>query len=307
MQGSALQAVVLLLICVFTWGSVFPLSQLVLNTMDGVVMAFWRAAIAVLALGAFLLLRRAKGWRLSWLRYGMLVLAGAVGVGGLNIGLFFGLKETAAINGALIMALSPLVSSLMEAAVSRRWLTKGQIFSLIVGFCGVGLVITQGTLSHLAANPGDLYCIGGMICWSLYTLATKRISHWLPILNYTWFTMLAGTVVLGLVCLLLPGASAWDQLQALSPSALSIVVYIGLFATVIGYLFWIQGVKVLGVAQASLFFNLVPVFAALISLVMGKPLSAIQGIGMLLVLTALIAPRVCALLRARMVRGRSRG
>ena len=59
--------------------------------------------------------------------------------------------------------------------------------------------------------------------------------------------------------------------------ALSGVIYIGLFATVIGYLFWFNGVKALGAAKASLFFNFVPVFAALVSLLLGQSLSGIQS------------------------------
>jgi len=71
-----------------------------------------------------------------------------------------------------------------------------------------------------------------------------------------------------------------------------VLLYISLFATVLGYLFWNNGIKQLGAARTSLFFNLVPIFAALSSLLLGQHISLLQWVGMLVVLCGLLLPRL---------------
>ena len=74
------------------------------------------------------------------------------------------------------------------------------------------------------------------------------------------------------------------QLPAFS---LILLLYISIFATVLGYLFWINGVKNLGAARTSVFYNLLPVFAAIVSYLFGQPLTLDQILGMVVVLAGL--------------------
>ncbi|MCW8994222.1 MAG: DMT family transporter, partial [Psychromonas sp.] len=122
------------------------------------------------------------------------------------------------------------------------------------------------------------------------TLCSQKISHWLPAISYTQFSMAAGGLSLFIFSLTQTDNHLWQEVQMLSLTALMGVLYIGLFATVLGYLFWIKGVSELGSAKASLFFNLVPVFAALVSLLFGQKVTDVQLLGMGMVLIGLTAP-----------------
>lgn len=287
--------VLLLLCCVFFWGSVFPIAKQILLEMQYLSLAVWRFAIALGCLGLYLLITHRTRLQLSLRQLLGLLLIGAIGIGGFNLALFSGLRLTSATNGALIMALSPLVTSLLAAVLARRWLTPVQWASLLAGLAGVGLVITQGHLEQLMQlqiGRGDLLVLLGMLAWSGYTLASQAVSHWLPPLLLTVITMVGGLVALLLYGLFQPGFHPWDEFSQLSIHALGWVFYIGVLATVLGYLFWLRGVQALGAARASLFFNLVPVFASLVALGMGQTLTAIQIGGMLIVLLALSLPRL---------------
>ncbi|WP_337842474.1 DMT family transporter [Rheinheimera sp.] len=293
------QTIILLLISIFGWGSVFPLSKLVLEQMSQHSLVVWRFTIAALCLVLYLpvhLRRHPAPWpRLSWRQYLWLISISLVGVGGFNLLLFSGVKHTAATNGALVMALSPLVTALMVALLSRRWLTGMQSASLALGLAGVLLVITNGSwhsLQQFAFNQGDLTIIGAMLLWSAYTTASQQATRWLPVVPYTLISMLAGDLFILL-------ASGWqgnvhplDELLQLSLPGLLSMLYIGVVGTVLAYLFFLQGVQKLGSATASLFFNLIPVFAALTALLLGQQVSLVQAAGMAIVLLALMLPQL---------------
>lgn len=292
-RESTAATVAMLLICVFSWGSVFPSAKLILGDISSPALVLWRFVIAITSLALYQGLRRQRWPALSAAQYLVLAVIGTLGIGGFNLALFAGLRETTATNGALIMALSPLVTSLLAALLARRWPDRAQGFSLVVALGGVVLVITNGQLQRLLQldfNRGDLLIICGMLAWSLYTIASQRVAHWLPTVHFTLVTMIAGGLALLLYSLARADVHPWAELRGLAPWAVGVVIYIGLFATVIGYLFWINGVRHLGPAKASLFFNLVPVFAAVTALTLGQSLTAIQCIGTAIVLFGLTAP-----------------
>ncbi len=301
MNPQRASAYLLLLICVFAWGSVFPLAKEILQAMSGLSLAIWRFVFAAAAIALFIALRRIPLRGLTPVRGLVLLGIGVVGIGGFNFGLFTGLQQTAAINGALIMAMSPLVNALLDAIIRRRWLQRGQTFSLLLACAGVLLVITDGHLLALPVNRGDLWIIAAMLCWSFYTLTAKATAHWLPPLFFTLLTMLGACAALLCASLFSPAAAPLSQLLALPAADLAGVIYIGLFATVFGYLFWNRGVATLGVTSASLFFNLVPVFAALTGLLAGQTINRIQLAGMLIVIAALMAPPLWQQWRQRLL------
>ena len=293
---------VCLLICVFSWGSVFPIAKRVLEEMSGESLVFWRFTIAAVTLALYIVFTRQAWPKLSLAQYIVIALVGVIGVGGLNLALFNGLQHTSAANGALIMALSPLVTSIVNGLLQREWLSRQQVFSLVGGLAGVLLVITNGSVQQLlnfSFNQGDVMIAAGMLAWSGYTICSQRVGHWLPVLPFTLLSMIAASVSISVVGLGRGEFHPWLELMELSATAFSSVLYIGLFATVLGYLFWINGVKALGPAKASIFFNLVPVFAALTALAMGQAVTEIQLVGMLIVILALMLPMLVNLRAAR--------
>ncbi len=303
-QSSSVNAIVLLLICVFCWGSVFPLAKFVLHDMNELSLALWRFVIAAGLLTLVMLVQRQPLPGISIKRLSIIVVVSIIGIGGFNLALFSGIQHTAATNGALIMALSPMLTSLLSAIIARKWLTKSQSFSLLMGFSGVLLVITNGSLQRLLAfefNQGDMMIMFGMLTWSFYTLCSQRMSQWMPLLPLTFTGMLSGALTVGIMCLFAPGMQPLTELENASQPLLLAVLYIGVFGTVVAYMLWSVGVKSLGPAKASLFFNLVPVSAALTSVFMGQSLTLIQISGMFIVVLGLMLPAALTMRSAKVV------
>lgn len=288
-------AVLLLLLCTFFWGACFPVGKQALSEVHPFTLVLWRFAIAACCLFVYAKWKNISMPTLTLKQWVWVIGVSIVGVGGLNLGLFTGLAETDASNGALIMALSPLATSLIGSLLQRTLPTRGAVFSLVICLFGVLLVLTNGDLQRVLRfefNHGDQLIFFGMLCWSLYTYLTQGISRWMPMIPYTLVGMLAGFGVISVVTALSSTVHPIQESLAIDHIILADILFIGVFGTVGGYLLWISGVKQLGAANASLFFNFVPVFAVLTALMFGQNVTALQLLGMAIVIAGLLLPRM---------------
>jgi len=117
---------------------------------------------------------------------------------------------------------------------------------------------------------------------------------------YTLVGMLSGLGVISLMVLFSAEVHPIQESLVISRGVLVDLVFIGVFGTVGGYLLWISGVKQLGAANASLFFNFVPVFAALTAFAYGQPVTILQLVGMMIVIAGLLIPRLFKWQQARL-------
>ncbi|ETI60790.1 DMT family transporter [Marinomonas profundimaris] len=288
-------AVLLLLLCTFFWGACFPVGKQALSEVHPFTLVLWRFAIAACCLFVYAKWKNISMPTLTPKQWVWVIGVSIVGVGGLNLGLFTGLAETDASNGALIMALSPLATSLIGSLLQRTLPTRGAVFSLVICLFGVLLVLTNGDLQRVLRfefNHGDQLIFFGMLCWSLYTYLTQGISRWMPMIPYTLVGMLAGFGVISVVTALSATVHPIQESLLIDHIILADILFIGVFGTVGGYLLWISGVKQLGAANASLFFNFVPVFAVLTALMFGQNVTALQLLGMAIVIAGLLLPRM---------------
>lgn len=166
-------------------------------------------------------------------------------------------------------------------------LSRGGV-GVAVAFTGVAIVVSRGELGTLGTNAigtGEALMFGGVLSWVVYTLVGRSMMHRPDALSPLATTAYAST--LGL--LLLAAAAAfelpqvqWSKLGAIEFAALA---YMGVFGTAVAFVWFYEGVKVLGAARASAFTNLVPVFGVLLAVVLlGEPLLASMVVGGLVAL-----------------------
>ena len=142
----------------FLWGASFPVGKHALSEVNALTLVMWRFSIASVCLYLYTKYKHMPIPTLTPKQWAWAIGVSIIGVGGLNLGLFTGLEQTNANNGALIMALSPLVTSLIGSIAQRQFPTKGALFSLVVCLSGVLLVLTDGAFAKLLGfefNHGD--------------------------------------------------------------------------------------------------------------------------------------------------------
>lgn len=216
------------------------------------------------------------------------IVLGIVGIFGFNVLFFVGLKYTSPINGALIMGLNPLLTTIFARVILKDKITKKQVVGICFAFIGVLLVITQGsieTIKTLSISWGDIIIFAGNVCWALYGVLGRRFVKDSTPLSTTTYTMFIGAVSLIVVSLF---TSKPVPLPDIPIGAWGAIAFMAFFTSVLGYLWWNQGIKEIGASKTSLFFNLVPVVTVIISFAIGTPIKMFQVIGSMLVILGVI-------------------
>jgi drug/metabolite transporter (DMT)-like permease len=265
------------------WGGTFIAGKELAQALPPAVAAVLRFGVAVLLLLP-LAWRSAGGVaRLSW-RQGVATAGlGLTGIFLYNLCFFSALARMPAGRTALFVALNPVVTAVAASLVFRERLRPLQWWGIALALAGAVVVITRG--SPLAAwhdisrsiGTGELLMFGAVLSWAAYTVIGRIAFAGLsPLVATTW------AALWGLSFLLLGSAGeladvAWRQVAWPVWAA---VVYLGAFGTVLGFVWYGEGVKAIGPSRTVVFNNLVPVFGvALASLLLGETITASMGIG----------------------------
>lgn len=276
----------MILLSTLFWGSNFNAAHALASDLPALTAAAERFGIAMLV---FLALRCWHGKAESPLRpRDLLVLVplGLIGVFGFNYAFFVALHTTSALNAALIMALSPLVSVLLSALLLKTRITLTQLAGIALAFAGVCLVITGGHFGQLHVAVGDLWMLCGCLVWSFYSVGAKRYAPQIPPLQFARWTVGIGTLALIAAALLLE-----NPLPTLAGATLKVhglLLYMGVCGSFLAYIFWLKGVHALGPDKAAIAFNLVPVFTLLVNLLLGRLPSGTQVTGLVIVLAGVL-------------------
>lgn len=77
------------------------------------------------------------------------------------------------------------------------------------------------------------------------------------------------------------------------------ILFMAIGTSVLGYLWWNNGVSQIGAAKTSLFFNLVPVVTMIVSFLNGANITLAQVLGMILVISGVLLSSGFFILRAK--------
>lgn len=272
------------------WGSAFNAMSYIIQHMPPLSAAAERFTLA--SLGLFIIFSATGKLRWDALRQNLLIylLIGIIGIAGFNIGCFYGLQTTSAVNGALIMATTPLITLLLAILLDGEKLTLAKSMGVIFGLSGVLFVISHGhlsTLLHLKIAIGDLFILLGGISFCLANVLSRRYVKNATPLETTTFSMLFGALTLITLSLIFEHPI---KAVVMAPITSHLAMgYVIICSTMIAYLFWFNGIQKLGAGRASIFFNFVPVFSMLVALLAGQALNIWQLIGTVLVMLGVLS------------------
>ena len=215
-----------------------------------------------------------------------LVLMGA-GLSSFNILLYSAAHSTSAINLGLIQSTIPALIIGVGLVVLRTPVGALQLLGLVLAMAGAVVVITKGalgTLINLSFNHGDLLMLAGCFCYAGYALGLARRP------SVDSITMLGVLAIFAFLTSLPFALGEVASDTALFPSIKGwlILLYIALFPSFLSQVFFIMGVDRIGSNKAGMFTNLVPVFAALLAIViLGEMVGIYHLLSLLLVFTGI--------------------
>lgn len=281
------------LILIFVTPAFWGVNYLVARAAPGVIEPHLLALLRWLFAGLLFLaptwrelLRHRDHLAADWRRY---LVLGALGMWICGAWVYIGGRTTAAVNIALIYALSPVLITLLSAWWLKERFGRLQVAGVALALAGVVHVILKGQWSSLAGVafvPGDAWIFGATLSWTLYSVLLKRWPS--PLSPMARLAAISA----GGVAVLLPFA-AWEITQAtqhppLTPTGLGLALLAGGVPGFAAYLAYSVMQSELGAARVAVVIYLGPLYAAgLAWLVLGEPLYAFHAAGMALVLAGI--------------------
>ena len=255
--------------------------------MTPVELTFWRWTLAALPLLLLARMVDRPDWRAVFRYWPTLLLLCVLGMCGYTLLLYAALQHTSALNASLITAANPaLIVVLAIFILGERPGAPGWA-GIGLGLAGVLLVLTGGDferLLNISFNLGELLMLGAITVWGLYTIIARSLV--IPAITATAVQAAMATVILAPVAVAtgahLPetAAGGWS------------LAYIAVFPSVGAYLLWNLALKTTAPGTAGIYLNLMVVFTAAISLLLGRTISVPQILGGLLVVGGVLLTSV---------------
>jgi drug/metabolite transporter (DMT)-like permease len=274
-----------LVLVALLWGGQFIVARYTAQSVSPFAASFLRFVVATALLLAIHLIRDRHRFRFTARQWAWLALLGITGVFLYNFFMFSGLTFAPAARASVIVAMNPALVAVFSALLFRERLSALRLLGAALALFGVAWAISGGRPGNLwrgAVGWGDLYLLGAVVCWATYSLAGKPVMRELSPRVATTYACLIGTVALA-VPAALEGGLAGVRFFSL-PIWLSFL-YLGVLGTVVAFILFYDGIRRVGPARATVFLNLVPVFAMVLSVpILGERLSSALLVGAAMVI-----------------------
>ena len=274
----------LLTITALLWGGNAVAGKLAVDHISPFLLTLLRWAVACLVLIPFALPHVRKDWVIIRRNLPFLLALGATGFAVFNNLMYLALNHTSAINVAIEQASMPLIVFALNYILFRTNITGFQVIGFIITLVGVAVTATRGNLFSIGdqtLNFGDILMIGAIMVYGMYSvfLRNKPDIHILSFLFVLGIAAFFATIPFAAYematnTLLWPDFQGWG-----------VVFYAALFPSIVSQLFWVMGLEQIGSNRGGLFINLVPIFGAMLAIViLGEKFQTYHAIGLVLVL-----------------------
>ncbi len=198
---------------------------------------------------------------------------------------YYAAASTSATNMGLIGSLMPLNTMLFSALLLKERPTTSLIVGAALSMFGILILVTKGlpfNLMNQGIAIGDGLMLIGTIAYGAYSVLLRKWAVPLPPWQMLYMQIMLAALMLLPVYLLSPHSP-------ITPENLPLVLFAGIFSSIIAGFFWMQGVVHLGANRAMLFMNLLPVFVALFAVVaLNEKLHAFHIVGGLVTLSGVL-------------------
>ena len=253
-----------LVAAMFFWGGTWIAGRVIAQEVSApLAIAALRFVVTALVLAGAVLFSGQTLPRLETSReWGVVCGLGFFGIFLYGLCFFYGLQHITAGRGALVVALNPVVILIAAWLFGQERMNRRKALGSAIALAGCLTVIGNGNplaLIEGTVGIGEWLIIGCVLSWAAYTFIGRQATKTLSPLATTLYGSLVGAAFLGIAALfqgeIEPAAWSWPVWASM--------FFLAIFGTAIAYTWFTEAVHQLGAGHASVFINLVPVFAVL--------------------------------------------
>ena len=281
------------LLAVVIWSGNFVVARAVAGLIPPWQCNFWRWFIALIILLPF----AKRHWRTDWpairKNWRSLSVLGILGVTLLNTFIYKAGQTTESINMALLVPTAPIVILILSRVLYAEPISPRRMAGVLVVLVGVGILVSRGDwdrLAHLRFNEGDLWALGGVLSFGLYSLFIRQRNTDISPIGFS-----VATFALGLLYSLPFTAIEAVMLPTprLSTPLVISVLYAGIGCSAQSFWLWTVAIDRIGPVRAGMVYYSLPVFAGIAAmLILNETVTPAQMVGGALVITGIIVATV---------------
>lgn len=277
----------LITLTIFLWSSAFVAIGALVETMPPVTIAAIRFLVASICFIPVVLyewrstaLSKMKGIEMA--AWPLLAGAGITGIFGYNILLNVGQTHVDPASASLIVNIVPVLTFLFCCALGWERFTAHKMLALCICLGGVSIVIVSPLDGGTNWSFWAVLIFGAALCQALYFLIVRRLVDQMAPGMLTALSTWIGTVML----LALAGSEIMHL--DLTVREATLLLYLGVGPTAIGFLSWSHVLRTMPASTASSFLFLVPLSALLMAWFMLDQLPPdVSFIGGIIIITGL--------------------
>lgn len=257
------------------WSSSFVAIKIAYETYPPITLGATRFVAATLILGALTLLPKNR-IRLEKKDILPVAISGLMGITLYAVLQNIAMQWTSASSATLIIASYPIITLLLETLIYKTKLSAVKVIGILIAIGGVVI------LSYVKAEArqqnellGIVLLIVAGIAWAFYNFLTKKVVNRYPSISLLFYQTLFGTLFM------LP-LSLFERAQWQAPTLMtfSMMLFLGVFCSVIAFLLYNLGLKKLSPSSVTSMLNLVPIFGVFFSwLLLGERVTLQKVIG----------------------------
>ena len=192
---------------------------------------------------------------------------GVITISTFNSVVYFALNYTQVINAVLVLAAIPAVTIFFSFLLKVEKTNIFQLTGLFLSIIGIGAIISNADIqkiTSLSFNKGDLWMLVCVFTWAIYSTLLKKNKF-----EFSQFSLIQLMVSVGIIFLI--PQFFYEKSIGLevnfNKAFFLILFYVVMFPAIAAYYCWQKGIEIIGPNRASMFIQLMPLFSAVMAII----------------------------------------
>ena len=281
-MNNKLKGTLYVLLCVALWALIPVVAKTGQTDLDNHQFLFWSSLVSFIVLFLSVVftgnLSVFKQYTVNeWLNY---IILGLLGTYIYYLFLYLGYSKASGMEVLIIQYTWPILVVLLSIWILKERLTLKKTISIILGFCGVLLVLTKGDFQDISIKDTSVIILvgAGAACFALFSVLSKKITR----------EPLGVVTVYFLTACIASFISMFSFSEFMTPSKPEFLPILlnGILINGFSYVFWFLALKNTEASYLAPFIFITPVLSGIyLILFFDEPFVAAYGIGLALVVT----------------------
>ena len=289
-KSKIISAYFFLIFATALWGGNIVVAKIAsIVSLEPIKLSFYRNLVVIIILLPLVINRINVIYKIFKKNWKIIIVFSILSVSIFNTFMNIALTTSSVISTSLMPAFAPSMIIVLSFFIFNSKISFLQFIGIIISFIGFINIIIRGNIFNLSSLNfvvGDIWMLGCVSCWALYSSLIRKIPKEIDNISFLFLIFFIGNIFV--IPFYIFESSINQSFTINEQYGWLLVLYCGIGPALISYLLWIKAIKIIGANNSGLFLNLIPIFSSLISIIFLKEkLELFHIVGALLIFTGI--------------------